>query len=455
MENIGLKRNLKARHLNMIALGGSIGTGIFLGSGYALHVAGPAGAVLAYALLSIMVYFLITSLGEMATFRPTSGSFCEYSTDYVGPSFGFAMGINYWFNWAITIAAEISAAAIIMKFWFPDISPILISSLIFLLVLFFNVFSVKIFGETEYILSFIKVAVIITFIILAFALVVSKPSLASQNIFTADGPFHQGFYGFMSVFLIAGFSFQGCELIGISAGETKDPQKSIPKAVRSVFWRLILFYILATALIGLLIPFNDPKLFIQDSVESSPFTLIFMKFFGQGLATNFINLVILIAVISAANASMYASTRTLFSMGQKSQAPKIFAKTNKYGLPIYALIATALVGSAFLLSAFSKNENIFSTLLTISALCGFIAWFGIALSHFKFRKSIGEDKVNNLKYKSKFYPIAPLLAMIFIVIIIAGQITQFDLNLINILENYGALIIFIALIIIHKIFSKR
>ncbi|MGF1742956.1 amino acid permease [Vibrio profundum] len=450
-----LVRNLKARHLNMIALGGSIGTGIFLASGYAISVAGPGGAIAAYSLIAIMVYFLITSLGEMATHKPTTGSFCEYSTEYVNSSFGFAMGYNYWFNWAITIAAEISAATIIVKFWFPDMSPVLVSGLFFILILGVNLFSVKVFGETEYIMSFMKVAVIIIFIVLATCLLFTQPHLGTHNFTIADGPFHNGWSGFISVFLIAGFSFQGCELIGISAGETKDPEKNIPKAVRSVFWRLLLFYVLSTLLISLLVPFNDPSLAHGDSVESSPFTLVFQQYFNTGIATNVLNFIVLIAVISAANASMYSSTRTLWYMGDKGQAPKIFAKTTSFGLPIYALMATAVVGSAVFLSSLTGSGQLFTILLNISALCGFIAWFGIALSHYCFRKKVLKGDTSKLKYTAKMFPYAPIISMIFIALIIAGQALEMKLTVFNVMTNYGALIVFIAIMVAHRLFRAK
>ncbi|MCF6776960.1 amino acid permease [Thiotrichales bacterium 19X7-9] len=450
-----LKRRLRTRHLNMIALGGSIGTGIFLASGYALHVAGPGGAILAYALIAVMVYFLVTSLGEMATHRPTSGSFCEYSSLYVDPSFGMAMSYNYWFNWAITIAAEISAAVIIMKFWFPESSTLLLSAIFFFLVFFVNLFSVRVYGETEYWMSFIKVAVIVLFIVLCCFLVFKHHDLGVGNFTIADGPFHNGFAGFVAVFLVAGFSFQGSELIGISAGETKNPQKSIPKAVRTVFWRLFLFYVLSTLFISLLIPFNDPALAQQDSIESSPFTLVFQQYFGLGFATNFLNLVILVALISAANASMYASTRTLWHMGNSGQVPKLFSKTTFYGLPIYALLATALVGSSIFLASFIGNGRFFAVIINVSSLCGFIAWFGIALSHYCFRKKIIKGDTSQLVYKAKWFPYAPLISMVFIGLIIIGQSYDVSetLTIGGFLKQYGALVGFIIIILAHKLYT--
>ncbi|CAH0540721.1 amino acid permease [Vibrio marisflavi] len=439
----------------MIALGGSIGTGIFLASGYAISVAGPGGAIAAYSLIAIMVFFLITSLGEMATHSPTTGSFCQYSTDYVNPSFGFAIGYTYWFNWAITIAAEISAATIIVKFWFPEAPALLVSGLFFALILGVNLFSVKVFGESEYIMSLLKVSVIIIFIVLGACLVLTQPHLGLKNFTIADGPFHNGFSGFVHVFLIAGFSFQGCELIGISAGETKDPEKNIPKAVRTVFWRLLLFYILSTLLISLLIPFNDPSLAHGSSVESSPFTLVFQHYFNTGIATNLLNLIVLVAVISAANASMYSSTRTLWYMGENGQAPKLFAKTTSFGLPVYALVVTAIVGSAVFLSSFTGTGELFTILLNVSALCGFIAWFSIALSHYCFRKKELKGDTSKLKYTAKMFPYAPIISMIFITLIIAGQAFEMQLTTFNVLTKYGALIAFFAIMLGHRIWSKK
>ncbi|MCE3269320.1 MAG: lysine transporter, partial [Burkholderiales bacterium] len=246
-----LAKTLETRHLNMIALGGSIGTGIFLASGYAISVAGPGGALIAYLLISIMVFFLITSLGELSTYRPSTGTFCEYSGDYVNKPFGYAMGINYWFNWSITIAAEISAAVIVMKFWFPGGSDLAFSAIFFFVIFGLNLFTVRVFGEVEYFMSMLKVLVIITVIILGTILVFGQPKFGLNNFFIADAPFHNSWKGFFAVFLLAGFSFQGSELIGVTSGEARDPATSIPKAVKNVFWRLILFYILATVIISL------------------------------------------------------------------------------------------------------------------------------------------------------------------------------------------------------------
>ena len=283
-----------------------------------------------------------------------------------------------------------------------------------------------------------------------------KPAFGFHNFFISDGPFHHSWLGFLSVFLIAGFSFQGSELIGISAGETKDPKTNIPKAVRTVFWRLILFYVFTTLFISLLLPFNSAALANQNSVDSSPFTLVFQNYFGVGFATNFINAIVLTAVVSAANASMYAATRTLWYMGSIGQAPKVFGKTTRKGVPIPALLLTAAVGSLVFLSSLIGNGNLFVIFMTVSSLCGFIAWFGIALSHYCFRKYYIKDRLHKLTYRAKLFPFAPIVAMLMIILIIGGQIFVISkpITLGKILTNYGALLVFIAIILGNQLYRK-
>lgn len=459
-----LKRNLKARHMTMIALGGSIGTGLFLASGSAIAEAGPGGAMLAYALVAVMVYFLMCSLGEMAAYSPTTGTFCEYSTKYVEPAFGFAMGWNYWFNWAITVATEIIAAALIMQFWFPHVDTLWWSVLFFVVIFALNLLAVKFYGETEYWLSFVKVSAVIIFILVGALTIVgitgNHGPVGFENWHIGDAPFHHGWIGFMAVFLIAGFSFQGTELVGIAAGEADNPQKSIPKAIKSTFWRLVIFYILAIGVISFLIPYNSHILVdAQSDVTVSPFTLVF-KEAGFMYAATVMNAVILIAILSACNASMYSATRILWHMGRTNQAPKVFAKVNQHGVPMAALIATALIGSFFFLTSFMKSGEVFIWLVNISSLAGFIAWFGIALSHYRFRKAyIAQGKpLSELPYKAIWYPWAPLIALGMILIIVLGQefnaIISGDISIGRFIATYIGLFAFLTIFVIYKVIKK-
>lgn len=421
-----VKRKLKARHMTMIAIGGSIGTGLFLGTGQSIHTAGPGGAILSYAAIGIMVYFLMTSLGEMATYMPISGSFAAYATRFVDPALGFALGWNYWFNWAITLAVEISASAIVMKFWLPSV-PSIIWSLLFLVLLFsLNALSVKGYGESEYWFSLIKVVTIIVFIgigLLTIVGIIGGEYIGFKNLTIGDAPFTGGFGAMFSIFFIAGFSFQGTELVGIAAGESENPEENVPKAIKRVFWRILLFYIVAIGITGLIIPYTNPNLLGGDidTVAISPFTLVFEKA-GLAFAASLMNAVILTSILSAGNSGLYASTRMLWAIAKDGQAPKMFANIDKRGIPMNALIATTIVGAfAFLTSIF--GDQVFSWLLNASGLSGFIAWIGIAICHYRFRRAFiaqGHD-LSELKYKAKWYPIGPIIAFAMCMFVIIGQ----------------------------------
>lgn len=455
-----LKRDLKSRHIAMISLGGTIGTGLFLASGASIAQAGPGGALVAYALIGIMVYFLMTSLGEMAAYMPSSGSFSTYASKFVDPAFGFAMGWNYWYNWAITIAAEISAVNLIMKYWFPNSSSILWTVLFIVVVLTFNILSVKAYGESEYWFAMIKVVTVIIFIITSFLMIfgiIGGEPVGLSNFFVEEAPFNGGFLAIFGIFLAAGFSFQGTELLGITAGETKDPGKNIPKAVRSVFWRILLFYILSILAIGLLIPYTDPRLLSED-VAVSPFTLVFEKL-GIAFAASVMNAIILTAMLSAGNSGLYASSRMLWQLAVDGKAPKIFAKLNKRGVPIYALLATLAVGSLAFLSSFFGDGVVYIWLLNASGLSGFIAWVGIAISHYRFRKAYikqGRDP-KKLPYKSPLYPFGPLFALTLCLIVIVGQNYSAFIGSIDwygIAVSYIGIPLFVAFWLGYKIKNK-
>ncbi|EAC3025685.1 amino acid permease [Listeria monocytogenes] len=423
-----IRRDLKTRHLSMIAIGGSIGTGLFLASGNAIHTAGPGGALVAYVAIGIMVYFLMTSLGEMATYMPVSGSFSTYASRFVDPAFGFALGWNYWFNWAITLAVDISTAAIIVQFWLPN-TPAWLWSAIFLILIFgLNALSVKAYGESEYWFSIIKVATVIIFLIVGVLTIVGilgGEVIGFSNFTTGDAPFKGGFFAILGTFLIAGFSFQGTEMVGIAAGESATPETSVPKAIKQVFWRILLFYIFAIFIIGMIIPYTNPNLLSAEAtdVAISPFTLVFEKA-GLAFAASVMNAVILTSVLSAGNSGLYASTRMLWAMARDKKAPKFLGKVNRRGIPMAALIVTTIVGAMTFITTLTENGTVIYTwLLSASGLTGFIAWVGIAISHYRFRKAFikqGHD-LSELKYKAKFFPFGPILALILCILVIVGQ----------------------------------
>ena len=425
-----LQRKLNARILGMITLGGSIGTGIFLASGSALSLAGPGGTLLAYLIMGIMVYFLMTGLGEMAAFMPTSGSFYVYAARFLDPSLGYALGWNYWYSCAIYIASEISASALIMHFWFPESPSYIWCSIFLFLIIGFNAISTKAFGEVEYWLSFIKISVVVLFIVTGFFLVFGFADYKAggfQNWRIGDAPFHGGWIGVLGAFVAAGFSFQGTELIGVAAGESSNPDKTIPKAVKMVFWRILIFFILSLFVISLLIPYTASQL-VSSDVVMSPFTLVFQQF-NKAFAAMIMNAVILVAIISTANSSMYVGSRMLWYLAKEGHVPRIFSVVNQRGIPVYALALTSAVAMLAFLSSIFGNGTVYFWLLNATSLSGFIAWMGIAISHYRFRKAYlrqGHDPAK-LPYLAKGYPFGPLFAFSVCIIVIGGQ-------------NYAALI---------------
>jgi lysine-specific permease len=428
-----LKRGLKARHLTLISIGGSIGTGLFLASGASIHDAGPGGALLAYIAIGLMVYLLMMSLGEMAAFLPESGSFSTYATRFIDPSLGFALGWNYWYNWAITIAVEISAGALVMKFWFPHSSTFLWSALFLIIMFGLNYLSVKAYGESEYWFSMIKVVTIIIFLIVGLLLILGimgGKAVGFTNFTAGHSPFHGVFLAILGIFMVAGFSFQGTELVGIAAGESENPEKNVPKAIRQIFWRILLFYVFAILVIGLLIPYTNPNLVSSDlkDIAVSPFTLVFKRA-GLAVAASVMNAVILTSVLSAGNSGMYASTRMLWVLAKEGKAPKLFAQVDKRGVPVNALLATAFIGMfAFLASLFGQG-TVYMWLLNASGMSGFIAWLGIAMTHYRFRKAyVAQGRnLDDLPFKARWFPFGPIFAFVLCLIVILGQ-------------NYGAFI---------------
>ncbi len=456
IEEHELQRGLKARHLNMIAIGGAIGTGIFLALGATINQAGPGGALVAYISIGIMVYFLMTSLGEMATFMPVAGSFGTYASKFIDPALGFAMGWNYWYNWAITVACEMVAGALLMKYWFPDVPAIVWSVLFLAIIVSLNLMSAKAYGESEFWFASIKVVTVIVFLVVGVATIfgiIGGNAVGFSNYTIGEAPFVGGAKSIFMIFLIAGFSFQGTELVGIAAGETEDPEKNIPKAVNSIFWRILIFYVGTIIVVGALIPYT------QAGVAVSPFTMVFEKA-GIAAAASLMNAVILTSVLSAGNSGMYASTRMLYALAKEGKAPKALAKLNSRGVPVNSLIVTTLVASLCFLTGLYAETTVYVWLVAASGLAGFIAWLGIAACHYRFRKAYlaqGRD-LKALKYVAKFFPTGPIIALALCIIVILGQgvsyITSASIDWNGLIAAYIGLPLFLSLWIGYKVKFK-
>ncbi|KKO71580.1 amino acid permease [Kerstersia gyiorum] len=423
-----LQRALKTRHLTMIAIGGAIGTGLFVASGATIAQVGPGGALLAYALIGCMVYFIMTSLGELAAFMPVSGSFATYGARYVEEGFGFALGWNFWYSWAITVAVDLVAAQLVMAYWLPDVPGILWSALFLALMFGLNAVSVKGFGESEFWFALIKVVAVVIFIVTGLAMLAGiihgAEGTGLSNWTIGDAPFAGNFAAMVGVAMIVAFSFQGTELIGVAAGESENPRVSIPKAAKQVFWRILLFYVLAILVIGLLIPYTDPQLLRNDvaDVSVSPFTLVFERA-GLLSAAAVMNAVILTSVLSAGNSGMYAATRMLFNLATEGKAPRMLARLTRNGVPLYALLATSALAALCFVSSIFSPKVVYIWLLNTAGMTEFIAWISISVSHYRFRKGYikrGLD-LGALPYRAGLFPFGPIFAFVLCLIITLGQ----------------------------------
>ncbi|MBP6706412.1 MAG: amino acid permease [Achromobacter sp.] len=460
-----LQRVLKARHLTMIALGGAIGTGLFIASGAAIAEAGPGGALLVYLVIGLMVYFIMTSLGELATFMPVSGSFCTYASRYVDPGFGFALGWTFWFSWATVVAVDVVAAQLVMAYWFPD-SPGWVWSVAFLALTFgLNAFSARGFGESEYWFALIKVIAVLCFIVVGLGMLVgiihSGDQVGLVNWSVGDAPFVGNFATWVGVAMVVAYSFQGTELVGVAAGESENPRRNVPRAINHVFWRILLFYVLAILIIGLLIPYTDPQLLRNEvgDIAVSPFTLVFQHA-GLLSAATVMNAVILTSVLSAGNSGMYAATRMLFNMAVDGQAPAFFKRLTRGGVPLRALLATTVLACLCMFSVVYSPKAVYIWLLNFAGMTEFIVWLSIAVSHYRFRQGYvkqGYDTAD-LPYKAGLFPFGPLLAFVLCLLVTLGQNYQAFLeqriDWIGVISTYLAIPLFLAFWIGHRLLRK-
>ncbi|KAL5340536.1 amino acid permease-domain-containing protein [Aspergillus crustosus] len=423
-----LQRGLKGRHLQMIAIGGSIGTGLFVGSGRVLATGGPASLLIAYALIGSMLYCTVQALGEMAVVFPVAGSFAHFSTRFIDPAWGFAMGWNYALQWLVILPLEIVAASITVDYWESNISSAAWVTLFWVVIVSINLFGVKGYGEAEFVFSSIKVVAVIAFIILGIILnCAGGPggTYLGATYWHDPGAFHHGFKGLCDVFVNAGFAFTGTELVGLAAAETANPRKSLPTAVKQVFWRITLFYIVSLFLVGLLIPYTDPRLINGDSTvdaKASPF-VISIKNAGIEVLDSVMNVVILIAVLSVGNSAVYGSSRTLAALAEQQQAPRFLAYIDRKGRPLWAIGVASALGLLGFLAATEQQAVAFEWMMAISGLSCIFTWASICLAHIRFRRAwrIQGHSLNELAFRSQPGTVGSWIGFIFNCLILVAQ----------------------------------
>ncbi|PGH02083.1 hypothetical protein AJ79_07720 [Helicocarpus griseus UAMH5409] len=425
-----LHRKLKGRHLQMIAIGGSIGTGLFVGSGKALADGGPASVLIAFVIVGIMLYSTVHALGEMAVIFPVAGSFSAFSTRFIDPAWGFAMGWNYGLQWIVVLPLEIVAAAITVEYWGSTVSPAVWVTIFYVLIICINLFGVRGYGEAEFVFSFIKITAIIGFIILGIIMNCGggpKGQYIGGRYWQDPGAFNNGFKGLCTVFVTAAFAFAGTEMVGLAAAETANPRRTIPTAAKQVFWRITLFYIVSLTIVGLLVPYTEPRLVNGKSsydANASPFVIAIKNAGIRGL-DSVMNVVILVAVLSVGNSSIYGSSRTLAALAEQGQAPHFLTYIDRRGRPMAAIVVSSSVGLlGYLATERESQGKVFAWLLAISALSSIMTWVSICYAHIRFRRGwkLQGRSLDDLPYRSQAGVIGSWIGLALNIVVLAAQL---------------------------------
>lgn len=465
-------RALEQRHISMIAIGGTIGTGLFLGMGEALHKGGPLGLILGYTVMGLIVYAMTIALGEMVTMFPVSGSFTHYPHRFVDPALGFAVGWNYWYSMTIAIPSEVIASTIVVEYWKLPVNKVVWIVTFIVLSCGINFFGVRWYGETEFAFAAIKVVAVVVLIVVGIVIDLGGAPNHDRigfRHFINPGPFNQlhaipgplgRFLAFWSVFIQATFSYMGTEMVAITAGEAANPRKTVPKAIERVFYRILFFYLGSTLVVGLLVPHSSPELLgSTGDASSSPFVIAINRA-GLKVLPDLINVVILLSAISTASSKLYGGSRVLYGISKDGMAPRFFSKCNAAGLPIWALMATCSAAALSFMCLNSQAGVAFQWFQNLSAMTGILTWWTVLVSYLCFYRGLkvqGRSR-DKLHYKAPFQPYASWIAlgMLTLIMLMSGFETflKGGWSISDFLANYLTLPIFVGFYFYWKIFKR-
>ncbi|CAK9440301.1 uncharacterized protein LODBEIA_P44010 [Lodderomyces beijingensis] len=422
-----LNRSLSTRVINMITIAGVIGTGLFLGTGKMLAQGGPLSLVLNYLIVGLLVLCMMFSLGEMSAQFPVSGSFTTYAKRFGNDSLGFAILINYWFNDCCSVAADLTALQMVIQYW-TDFHWYVISIIFWVFLLVLNVIHVRLYGEAEYWLALLKVVTIIIFFIIS---IICNAGVNKAHEYIGfkywsygDAPFVHGFRGFSTLFVTTAYAYGGLESVSLTSGETKNPSKTVPKTVKATLLRIILFYVFTAFFIGMNVPYDYPNLSTK-TVSTSPFTIVFQQVGSKGGGT-FMNLVVLLSIISAGNHALFAGSRLAYNLSTQGYIPKIFLPLNRFQIPYVAVIVTWLIGGLCFASAFVGSGELWDWLQSIVGLSNLIAWWVIGVVSLRFRAGLAKQgRTDELIFRNRLYPVGPWFVVIFggFIILVQGWST--------------------------------
>ncbi|PVZ85704.1 proline-specific permease ProY [Serratia sp. S1B] len=417
-----LRRGLNARHIRFMALGSAIGTGLFYGSAGAIQLAGPA-VLLAYLVGGAAVFMVMRALGEMAVHQPVSGSFGHYASHYLGPLAGFLTGWTYTFEMIIVALADVTAFGIYMGLWFPDVAQWVWVLSIIMFIAALNMCNVKVFGEMEFWLSLVKVTAIVAMIIggaavMLFGFGVTQQASGFSNLWQHGGFMPNGLSGVVASLAVVMFAFGGIEIIGITASEAKNPTQVLPKAINSVPIRILLFYVLTLLVLMSIYPWNSI------GQNGSPFVEIFSHM-GISSAAHVLNVVVITAAISAINSDIFGAGRMMYGLAQDGQAPKVFTRLTKNGVPWMTVLVMCLALLLAVVLNYVVPKQIFMIIASIATFATVWVWLMILLSQIAMRRTLSKEQTSQLSFPVPWWPIAPALATAFMVFVI-GLLGYFE-----------------------------
>lgn len=409
-----LHRGLEERHIALMSLGAAIGVGLFLGSASAIKLAGPA-IILAYAIGGLIIYLIMRALGEMAIKNPVAGSFSRYASEFISPLAGYITGWNYWFLWIATCMAEITAVGIYMQFWYPDTAQWAWALAALVVMTTINFLAVKAYGELEFWFALIKIVTIIVMIVLGFGMIFfgignAGDAVGFSNLFSHDGFFPNGISGVILSFQMVMFAYLGIEMLGVTAGEVKNPEKSLKRAINTVFYRIMLFYVLALTVILSITPWD------QMTGENSPFVMMFDRIGIPG-AAGIIQFVVLTAALSSCNSGIFSTGRMLFNLAQQGESPKSFGRVTKNGVPGTAIIVSAVVLLFGVYLNYMEADKVFTYVTSVATFGALWTWGTILVTQICSRKKMSLEEKQGLTFKMPFFPITSYLALAFLVFV--------------------------------------
>jgi amino acid transporter len=444
-----------------------VGTGVFIASGGSIATAGPVGALLAYTFVGTLVYAVMLSLAEMSTYLPIPGAFTQYASRFVDPSLGFSMGWIYWFSWSLTYALELTAAGLVIQWW-TDLNIGVFITIFWVPITMINFLPVDVFGEFEFWFSLLKVIALVGFWMFSICINagVGDQGYIGFKYYDEPGAFapyltdgrKAKFVAFWAVLIQAGFAFQGTELVAIGAGESANPKKTMPRAIRNTFWSIFLLFVFTIFFIGILIPYDNESLTLGNTNAGSSPLVIAAQLAGVKVLPHIINAVLLTVVLSAASSNVYSSSRVLVGLAERHCAPQFFKLTSKRGVPYVATAISSAMGLLAYMNLSSNGGEVFAWFLNIVSVAGFIAWSCVCICHLRFMDALKAQNIDRdtLPYKSWGGRALAYYGLVFCVTITFTQgFTAFvPWNTEKFFIAYISLILFAVLYVGHKVVTR-